>query len=269
MTNVTEKAKEIFQFVGEKIGLVTPSSQKTEDISPPTSIGTAEDHGQAKDEWNSLEQQKPFMERAKDTMYQAGEKIGLVGPSNAEVFTIYSDSKRRVYINEHGQITEEKPLMERAKESVYQAGEKIGLINPESGKSFTERAKETLYQAGERVGLVPTGTSEETTENEKPLSTEKVREEILEVRENMGLAQPEETQAEKGKRIALTEEERKPLSSQKAKEEILEKCENMGLDKPMETKPESGKVLQDNTFIKIHLPKVGEANAAFRKHLPA
>jgi len=264
----TEKAKEYIHLFGEKIGLVSPEPNQA-----PVN------------EWNTPEQQKPFMERAKETVYQAGEyikpatdaakgtlytageKIGLISPPSSKEFTIYSDSTRKVYIDENGQIIENKPFMERAKDSVYQASQKIGLVNPE--KSFTERAKDTLYQAGQRVGLV----SQESTdtpdiENERPLSTDKAKEEIIEMREKLGLAPPVETQPERGNRVALTDEERKPLSTQKAKEEILEACENLGLAKPVETKPESGKVLDDKSFIKIHLPKVSDSATA-RNFLPA
>jgi len=145
---------------------------------------------------------------------------------------------------------------------------KIGLIDPESEQSFTERVKDTLYQAGERVGLVKFTETPENLEKEKEIAHEKIREEILQVRENLGIAKPEETIPEKGKNNALTEDERKPLSSPRAKEEILEARENMGLGKPVETVPESGKVLQGNSFIKIHLPKVSDP-IAVRKNLPA
>jgi hypothetical protein len=269
ITNLTETAMGFMHQVGEKIGLVAPlKTEVSTTTENPIELGQVISEEPGTEEWNTSEQQKPFMERAKETMYQAGEQIGLVSPPDG--FTIYSDSKKRVFINEHGQIEEQKALVEKAKETVYQVGEKIGIINPESEKSFTERAKETLYQAGEKVGLV--GTAEDVIqqqhEKEKPLSMERAKDEIFEVRENMGLAKPYETHPERGKRIALTAEERKPLSSQKAKEEILEACENLGLAKPVETKPESGKVMQGNTFIKIHLPKVNEP-AALRKPLPA
>jgi len=123
-----------------------------------------------------------------------------------------------------------------------------------------------LYQAGERVGLVNTETPE-NLEKEKKIAHEKIREEILQLRENLGI-EPEETKPEKEKNIVLTEDERKPLSSPKAKEEIMEARQNMGLGKPVESIPESGKVLQGNSFIKIHLPKVSDP-ITVRKHLPA
>jgi len=153
---------------------------------------------------------------------------------------------------------------------------KIGLIDPESEQTFTERAKDTLVQAGERVGLVSFTETPEILENEKKIELEKekkiahekIREEILQLRENLGIEEPEETIPEKGKNNALTEDERKPLSSPRAKEEILEARQNLGLGKPVETVPESGKVLQGNSFIKIHLPKVSDP-IAVRKNLPA
>jgi len=104
--------------------LVTP--QTNEVVSPTPDQVQVNINEPGTDDNNTLEP-KPFMERAKDSMYQAGEKIGLVSPSNSDAFTIYSDSKRRVYINERGQIEEEKALIEKAKDSVYQAGEKNWL----------------------------------------------------------------------------------------------------------------------------------------------
>jgi hypothetical protein len=94
------------------------------------------------------------------------------------------------------------------------------------------------YETAGKAGFVFPYT--DTTGLPKPMATETAKEEILEARETLGLAQPEETRPEYG-HGPLNPREDRPLSSEHIQEEILEARENLGLKKPFETIPEHGK----------------------------
>jgi len=111
----------------------------------------------------------------------------------------------------------------------------------EKAEELKEDVKNRSYDAAGKAGLVFPYTN--TDGLPRPMSTENAKKEILEARENLGLAQPEETKAEFGHGRVDSKEDR-PLSSEKIKEEILEARDNFGLKKPIETIPERGHGLE-------------------------
>jgi len=219
-----EKAKDLFQQVGEKMGLVDPT--------PTYSLNTTEIKVTPLPPSYDLNSEKTFSEKAKETLVYAGEKLGLVNPDSS------------------------KPPSEQAKDNLYLAGERAGSEVKEKFHEIGEIAEQwkndfkdkAYYEAG-KAGLVFPYT--DTTGLPRPMGTDQAKKEILEVIGNIGLAHPEETPEEFG-HAPIDNVGDRPLSSEKIKDEILEARENLGLKKPFETKAESGKAPlgQDQTFQK-------------------
>jgi len=157
---LTERAKEFFQQVGEKMGLVqdptvVPVSSPDHLTGPlaeikevRSEIGLPDPEQQkpltdkAKETFDQMgEKIEPYTEKVKDTLYQAGETLGFVKPVQniegplAEIQDVRQDmgwSRMEQPI--------QKPLTERAKETWNQAGETI--------EPYAEKAKESIQQAG-------------------------------------------------------------------------------------------------------------------------
>jgi hypothetical protein len=224
-----DKAKELLQQVGEKMGLVdppvpTPTYNLNHPNEPLPIPATYTIVNTQNDQKSFSEQAKETVSKAgdnvKETLVQAGEKLGLVNPESS------------------------KPPADQAKENISKAGERVGndmkwKINEmgEKAEDLKEDMKNKTYDTAGKAGLVFPYT--DTTGLPKPMSTENAKNEILEARENLGLEEPVETKPEFGHGWIDSKEDR-PLSSEKIKEEILEARDNLGLKKPIETIPERG-----------------------------
>jgi len=176
-----DKAKELFQQVGEKMGLV--QSPTVLPVSNPDHLtGPLAEINEVRAEMgiSNTEQQKPLADRAretfenvgasiepytekvKDSLYQAGETLGIVQPVQnidgplAEI----QDVRQEMGKSKMDQPIQ-KPLTERAKETWNEAGERIEPYTEKARESLqqagetlsfaTERAKETWNEAGERI----------------------------------------------------------------------------------------------------------------------
>jgi len=236
---ILDKAKELLQQVGEKIGLVDPAvPTPTYNLNNPNEPQTFFEPVPVPATYtivNTHNDQKSFTEQAKEnfskagenvkeTLVQAGEKLGLVNPESS------------------------RPPAEQAKENISNAGARAGTDLKWKMNEFGEKAdelkedvKNRSYDTAGKAGLVFPYTNTEGLP--KPLASENAKKEILEARDNLGLAQPEETKAEFGHGGVDSKDDR-PLSSEKIKEEILEARDNFGLKKPIETIPERGHGLE-------------------------
>jgi hypothetical protein len=173
-----------------------------------------------------------------------GEKIGLVDPINPSA---------------HPENDILPTMREKAKETadtVKLAGQHVGWEAKaqyheagQKAEKWSADAHYKLYEVGGKAGLLFPYI--DTTGLYRPMASENALQEILEGRQKLGLAEPEETQPEFGRGRTNVQEER-PLSSERVKDEILEARENLGLEKPLETTSESGRGvlgMQEKNFI--------------------
>jgi hypothetical protein len=195
-----DKAKELFQQVGEKMGLV--QSPTVLPVSNPDHLtGPLAEINEVRAEMgiSNTEQQKPLADRAretfenvgasiepytekvKDSLYQAGETLGIVQPVQnidgplAEI----QDVRQEMGKSKMDQPIQ-KPLTERAKETWNEAGERIEPYTEKARESL-QQAGESLYKAGETIGII------KPVQNiEGPLA------EIQDVRKDMGWSRMEQ-----------------------------------------------------------------------------
>jgi chaperonin cofactor prefoldin len=197
---LTEKAKDILQQVGEKIGLVesdptivpvsspnnlTGPLAEIQEVRAEMGITNSEQKplsDKAKETFNLMgERIEPFSERVKDSLYQAGETLGFVKPvQNIEgPLAEIQDVRQEMGLPRMEQPIQ-KPWSEIAKDTWNQAGERIQPY-VEKSKESLQQAGESFYQAGETLGFI------KPVQNiEGPLA------EIQDVRQEMGLPRMEQ-----------------------------------------------------------------------------
>jgi len=171
---LADKAKELFQTVGEKMGLVDPSPsdilptmrEKAKETADSVKLAGQHVGWEAKAQYHEAGQKaEKWSADAHYKLYEVGGKAGLLFP----------------YIDTTGLY---RPMAsEHALQEIQESRKKLGLAQPEETQEEFGRGRINVQE-------------------ERPLSSERVKDEILEARENLGLEKPVETTSESGRGIA-------------------------------------------------------------------
>jgi len=103
----------------------------------------------------------PYAERAKDTLHEVGEKIGIVYPHQkiqgplSEIQDVRKEMGKTRMDQPLWKPVDEMPLTDKTRETFYEAQDTLNEVGVKAKATLHvagERAKETFHQAGERVG---------------------------------------------------------------------------------------------------------------------